>query len=515
MLFLVVVVVAMLSLSGLTYVSLLYTEHKAVHLSGDELQAEYLVGSGEEMLKVFLSMPYAQQEELGGWSDNPDHFRGVLVLGNDRSPWRGRFSIVSPKVEDGKVTDIRFGLQNESAKLNLGVLPQWDRSHPDAGRQALMHLPGMTEAVADAILDWVDADANTRPQGAEEDYYQGVLAPYAPRNAPPTSLEELLLVRDVTYEMLFGADRNGNYLIDSDEAAQAQSDSSMSSSPMSTEERTPWASLLTVYSAERNLTPEGKPRIDLNQRDLTKLHEQLSAVLPEPWARFIIAYRQRGRLKGQPKAAMSEEEIPLDLSSPGKFRLRSVLDLVGAQVSIPHEGKPKRLVFSSPLANDSSAMRDALPKLLDYTTTVRGQVIRGRVNVDLAPETVLRAIPGMDDALVGRIIAARAAPVGKEDPGRRHALWLLTDGLVTLEQMKALLPYVTGGGDVYRAQIVGFFDQPTPTARVEVVIDATVTPPRQVYWKNLRDLGPGYPLDVLGAELPDKATSTTVWERDK
>ena len=65
--------------------------------------------------------------------------------------------------------------------------------------------------------------------------------------------------------------------------------------------------------------------------------------------------------------------------------------------------------------------------------------------------------------------------------------------------MKALLPYLTCGGDVYRAQIVGFFDSQGPTARAEVVFDATQTPPRLVYAKDLRILGRGYAWETLGA----------------
>lgn len=512
---LVVVVVLMLTLSGLTFVSLLYTEHKAVQLGGDELQAANLVGSGEEMLNAFLALPYAQQQELGGLDDNQDRFRGALVVGDDRSALRGRFSIVSPKLEAGEVTGIRFGAQNESARLNLGMLPAWERARPDAGRQALMHLPGMTEAVADAILDWIDGDADARPQGAEESYYTGLQAPYAPRNASPTSIEELLLVRGVTRQMLFGLDKNANYLVDRDEATDSASQSPASGSRIGgQDQKVPWASLVTVWSAERNLTPEGKPRVWLNEKDLTKLHQQLSTVVPEPWARFIIAWRQYGPVKEASEAAALETEIPLDLTQPARFDFQSVLDLVGSRVSIPRKAPDKPLLIASPLVNEAGSLRDLLPKLLDYTTTIREPVIRGRVNIDLAPEAVLRAIPGMDDAVISRILAAREAPAGQQDPGRRHALWLLTDGLVDLEQMKALLPFVTGGGDVYRAQIVGFFDQSSPTSRVEVVIDATTSPPRQVYWKNLRDLGPGYPLDLLGAQSSAENGSANVWQRD-
>jgi hypothetical protein len=88
-----------------------------------------------------------------------------------------------------------------------------------------------------------------------------------------------------------------------------------------------------------------------------------------------------------------------------------------------------------------------------------------------------------------------------EDPNRRHAAWLLTEGVVSLRQMKELMSYLTGGGDVVLAQVVATFDPPGPSLRVETVIDATASPARQVYWKDLRLLGRGYPLESLGAEF--------------
>ena len=43
----------------------------------------------------------------------------------------------------------------------------------------------MTEAIADAILDWIDPDDAPRPFGAEAEYYQGLGVPYVPRNGVP------------------------------------------------------------------------------------------------------------------------------------------------------------------------------------------------------------------------------------------------------------------------------------------------------------------------------------------
>ena len=71
--------------------------------------------------------------------------------------------------------------------------------------------------------------------------------------------------------------------------------------------------------------------------------------------------------------------------------------------------------------------------------------------------------------------------------------------------MMDLQPYLTCGGEVYRAQIVGHFDEYGPTARAEVALDATQQPARQVYWKDLRILGRGYPREILGSDTTDES----------
>ena len=67
-----------------------------------------------------------------------------------------------------------------------------DTSGEGAARKLLMTLPGMTESIADAILDWIDPDDDTRDLGAEREYYASLPHPYAPRNGPLGSIEELL-----------------------------------------------------------------------------------------------------------------------------------------------------------------------------------------------------------------------------------------------------------------------------------------------------------------------------------
>ena len=77
---------------------------------------------------------------------------------------------------------------------------------------------------------------------------------------------------------------------------------------------------------------------------------------------------------------------------------------------------------------------------------------------------------------------------------------MFVEGLVDLQTMQRLMPYVTGGGDVLRAQIIAHRDQPGPMARAEVIIDATSAPAREIMWRDLRYHGPGYPLEWLTAD---------------
>jgi general secretion pathway protein K len=58
--------------------------------------------------------------------------------------------------------------------------------------------------VSDSILDWIDPDDNTRPAGAESDYYLGLTPSYNAKNAPIDNLDELQLVKGVTRDMFNG-----------------------------------------------------------------------------------------------------------------------------------------------------------------------------------------------------------------------------------------------------------------------------------------------------------------------
>jgi len=61
------------------------------------------------------------------------------------------------------------------------------------------------ETIVDSILDWRDCGKEARVNGAEDDYYLGLRHPYRAKNNYFESPEELLYVRGVTPELLYGS----------------------------------------------------------------------------------------------------------------------------------------------------------------------------------------------------------------------------------------------------------------------------------------------------------------------
>lgn len=62
----------------------------------------------------------------------------------------------------------------------------------------------LQDTIAASIMDWRDLDEVERPNGAESAYYQTRLVPHASKNALFQQIEELLSVRGMTRDILYG-----------------------------------------------------------------------------------------------------------------------------------------------------------------------------------------------------------------------------------------------------------------------------------------------------------------------
>ena len=167
-------VVAMAALAATAIMITQSTWSRATELTADHVQAELLIQAGSDWSRALLA--YDRR------SNNVDH------LGE---PWAMRLPAMP--VENGELVGYiedqhsRFNLNNivKDGKVNIAQLEIFKRL------LAILRLP---PALADTLADWVDADNETMPQGAEDAYYLALDPPYLAANRPLLDVDELTLV---------------------------------------------------------------------------------------------------------------------------------------------------------------------------------------------------------------------------------------------------------------------------------------------------------------------------------
>ncbi|WP_425616409.1 general secretion pathway protein GspK [Anatilimnocola sp. NA78] len=491
-LIIVLIVIMFLALGAYSFTDLMLTHQESAQLTGRQIQTRFLVESGMEATRLFLSQSKSARLEAGGVFDNPTRFKGLTIVPENDPKERASVAILSPNLsDDGTLAGLRYGLEDESTRLNLNTLLVLDAQQEGAAKQLLMGLPGMTEDAADAILDWIDPDDEQRPLGAEVDHYSGLNPAYRPKNGPLDTVEELLLVRGVTPELLLGADTNRNGTIDPHETGSGDPGSERG-----------WSAYFTLHSLENNVQETGDARVYLNGNDVNLLYENLNnAGLPQEWVNFIIAYRQNGPNTAAGTASMPASNLPApDLTKPVRVPLTQLLDLCDARIRVTNAGESQ--VIASPFTSGlAGGMGLWLPKLMDTCTINPATTIPGRININQAPAHILRGIPGMTDDIITEILSRRSYEAAADDANKRHETWIMAEGIVTLAEMRTLMPFVCAGGDVYRAQVVGYYQSGEASSRKEVIFDASSAPARVLFWRDLSHLGRGYAVETLGVDF--------------
>ncbi len=522
LLIIVLVTIVVLSLAAYTFTALMQTEEEASRLVTRQIQSKYLADSGMDFVRLFLSNSQATIREKGGIWDNPQYFQAIPVAVETSDPnMIGYFSVASSSIdEEGTPEGQRFGLVDESTKINLNTLPYaevWLQTNGGQVRDILMTLPEMNEEIADAILNWIDADDEPRDYDVEAGYYESLSPAYEPKNGPLDSLDELLLVRGVTPTLLFGLDTNRNGLLDPEEMIGTDV------SAVETEMHLGWANYLTLYSNESNLTGEGLERINVNSDDAEQLYDDLKSAYDDQWANYIIYYRfgVEEPVPTPPTDATTLVDaslVPPDfaaleqqLATAGKEprKLNSIVELVGKYIDVSiYQTNALTVNIESPVQGlfPGSNMPFTLPNLMANLTTNEGPTIPGRINIMQASRQVMLGIPTMTEELVDQIIQRRGTDYELDDPdgadmNRKYETWLMAELLVQQPQMEALMPFICTGGDVYRAEIVGYFADGIATSRAEVVFDTTVPIPRVLNWRNKSHLRASFSIEALGTNI--------------
>lgn len=509
----VLIVVVLLSLAAYQYSEFMTAEYHAADSSARASQARAAAESGIWFTAALLSNADNMASLTGNQYDNSSTFQDVPIGdgggGEDASRRQMKFSIISVRDQSDPLfttQPYRYGVVDESSKINLNALMQIDPSGNTAS-QMLMTLPNMTQDIANCILDWIDPDDNTRQDGAENDYYSSQSPPYQCKNGPLDSLEEMLLIEGVTPQYLLGNDRNRNGVLDpGEDNGEGQTDPG-------------WAAYLTVYSRESNVDSAGNPRVYLNDSNLSELQTNLNAAVGQDLTNFILAYKLYGgskgggsgggskggssQMSGNDSAAVTTQ-ISTDVANGSNQKLTqitSLFSLVNATVTVPvKNGNTTRSVsYPSPLS-DPNQQANLLPLLLDETTTSPNAALPGRININTASQIVLSALPGLADADVQTILSTRPqiSDSTPPDPAFQTTAWLMTQANFSASKCQALENYITARTQVYRVQSLGYSASGGPVSRLEAVIDTNMGRPRVLYWRDLSELGKGFPINQGG-----------------
>lgn len=127
--------------------------------------------------------------------------KGQTIILEGREVWK-----IDGTTYEGEIGGGRYlvGIADESGKLNINKMTD---ANAIILRQLLINLGVKDEEVntiVDSILDWKDADDLTHLNGVESSYYMSLSNPYKAKDGDFDTVEELLLVKGMTPEILYG-----------------------------------------------------------------------------------------------------------------------------------------------------------------------------------------------------------------------------------------------------------------------------------------------------------------------
>jgi hypothetical protein len=518
----VMVVVMLLALASYGYNHQMVTAYRLSRLQSDRVQARLAALSGIEAMAALVE---STPDVRAGRIEDPATFRGELESGGtsggtmaaltiDDEPAGWSFAILAPRLrvdgdDDGgsatgggglageSAATWRFGLVNESAKLNVDALRQQDAVSSGHARRALLGLPGATPSDVDAFLRIHGiVDPRSRVRDLLEQLQEKGSGDTG--GDPNRRLAKLWTGGDWDHNYRIGplerlAAESGQRRRDvegsSNDLASSQ-EPSVGATRVGDESAPPaWRDYVTFQSGRRNVNRFGRPRIYLNAADLRVLHGQLAEVWPTEWADFVVLARQHGLSQpsagespsrpGGPEdseASGSSDGAEIDWALPPRFAFASAMEMIDQVVSSPSASGSIRTI-PSPWRDTRDGWGDYLERLVDDVTTDPSVFVNGQIDVTQAPLEVLMGVPGMTRSAAERIIEARrgVAAIGST---RDSVAWLVLQDVTDLATLRQWFPWITVGGDCYSGQAIGFRDSTSPVFRCTFVIDGRRGPIR-------------------------------------
>jgi DNA uptake protein ComE-like DNA-binding protein len=424
-----VLIVTLWASIGLVSVALLFGHSMLMTYRGADndlagRQAEQAIDGAVRYAETLFVSP----ETPGAFPDITSYVAEAMPVGEATAWFLGR------PADSANGTTREFGLVDEASKLNLNT----------ATADMLRFLPGMTDELADAIVDWRDADDDVTGNGAESSTYLAQQPSYNCKNAPFESIEELAWVHGATRLILYGEDANMNGVLDPNE------DDGTQSLPEDNADGKLDPGILeyvTVFSREPNKRQDGTARVNVSQ-----MNNDVRTLLTDNF--------------GDARAAEIMIRIgpSQTLRSPLEFYVRSGMTV------------------------------DEFAKISDAITTRPGDFVPGLVNINTASETVLACIPGIGTEKAGTVLATRLSR-SQQDTSIAWIVDILGEDGATQAG-----PYITGQSWQCSVDVAAVGRHGRGYRRARVVIDTTGEIPKIIYRRDLSSLG-----WALGSEVRQQA----------
>jgi DNA uptake protein ComE-like DNA-binding protein len=278
-------------------------------------------------------------------------------------------------------------------------------------------------------MDWKNSPENPQPDGAESTAYLAEDPAYACKNAPFETVEELRLVKGVTMDLLYGADKNRNGVLDENEQTDDLGESASRG----------LLDCVTVYSRQPNRRSNGASRIDVRHPKNTALDTLLQQQL------------------GSARAKQIEDAV-----SPHAATIKSVLEfyLTGGVTAVE------------------------APQLEDALTANDGDYIHGLVNVNTAPREVLLCLPGIGENYADTLVSLRQT---KATDQLASVMWITE----VVDRQNAVLagPYVTTRSYQIGADVAALGKAGRALRRSWMIFDTSGNDPVVIYRSDWTHLG--------------------------
>jgi DNA uptake protein ComE-like DNA-binding protein len=303
----------------------------------------------------------------------------------------------------------------------------------------------MEDYVAEAILDWRDQDENPRAEGAEMGYYENLTYPYTIRNNALRTIRELLMVKGVTEDLLYGEDTNLNGQLDFNEMDGAVSPPTDNGDDVLDQG---WIAYLTCYSYDRNVDGEGNRRVNINDADEAALERQLGVKASQ--ARWIVQNRGDG------------------------------YDSIGELIN---ENSPQKSSSESDENNNSAEPLDlaTFKDIADKITVSNDDRIPGKVNINTAPVEVLTAVLGGSDTdrqLAQSIVSDRSSLLY----GYENVASVLDVESMSISKFRQIAGRITVRSDVFTIRCFATAAVSGARLQSEGVVDRAQPPCKILYW---------------------------------